>query len=53
MNSVAQSHDVSNLFVGGPGVFPTSSAVNPTFTLHAVALKSARFMVDHWGNFQS
>ena len=50
LNGNAQSHDVSNLFCGGPGVFPTSSAVNSTFTVHAVALKSAQFMVDNWGS---
>jgi choline dehydrogenase-like flavoprotein len=48
LNSVSQSHDLKNLFVGGPGVFPTSSAVNSTFTAHGVAMKSARFMVDNW-----
>jgi choline dehydrogenase-like flavoprotein len=48
LNSVSQSHDLKNLFVGGPGVFPTSSAVNSTFTAHGVAMKSARFMADNW-----
>ncbi len=53
LNSVAQSHDVPNLFVGGPGVFPTSSCANSTFTLHAMAIKSAQFMVDNWGDLSS
>ena len=48
LNANAQSHDVENLFCGGPGVFPTSSSINSTFTLHAVALKSAKFMIDNW-----
>lgn len=48
LNAAAQSHEVKNLFVGGPGVFPTSSAVNSTFTAKAMALKSARFMVANW-----
>ncbi len=52
LNANAQSHDVANVFVGGPGVFPTSSSVNSTFTAHAVALKSARFMAAHWGNLK-
>lgn len=47
-NAQGQTHDVANLFIGGPGVFPTSSSVNSTFTAHAVALKSARYMVEHW-----
>jgi choline dehydrogenase-like flavoprotein len=50
LNGVAQSHDVSNLFIGGPGVFPTSSCVNATFTAHAVAMKSAQFIVKNWGS---
>lgn len=48
LNGNAQSHEVKNLFVGGPGVFPTSSSVNSTFTTHAMALKAARFMVQNW-----
>ena len=48
LNEVAQSHDVKNLFVGGPSVFPTSSSVNSTFTAHAMALKSAQFMAANW-----
>jgi choline dehydrogenase-like flavoprotein len=53
LNSVCQSHDVSNLFVGGPGVFPTSSSVNSTFTAHALAMKGARFMAEHWTALKS
>jgi choline dehydrogenase-like flavoprotein len=53
LNPVAQSHDVPNLFVGGPGVFPTGSAVNSTFTAHAVAMKSARFLAGNWSVLKS
>lgn len=49
-NSYAQTHDVENLFIGGSGVFPTTSAVNPTFTLHALALRSAEYLRDHWAS---
>lgn len=49
-NAYAQTHDVENLFIGGTGVFPTSSAVNPTFTLHALALRSAEYMRDNWAS---
>ena len=52
-NAEAQTHDLPNLFIGGPSVFPTSSSINSTFTAHAVALKSARFMADNWGSFAS
>jgi choline dehydrogenase-like flavoprotein len=53
LNAHAQSHDVKNLFVGGPGVFPTSSSANSTFTVHAVALKAARYMISTWPRFSS
>jgi len=48
LNSAGQAHEVGNLFVAGPGVFPTSSAANSTFTAKAVALKSAKYMVENW-----
>ena len=38
VNPVSQAHDIGNLFIGGGGVFPTSSCVNSTFTLHATSL---------------
>lgn len=43
-NRNSQTHDVSNLFIGGPSLFPTSSAANPTFTLHALAMLSAEYI---------
>jgi choline dehydrogenase-like flavoprotein len=49
LNASSQSHDVQNLFVGGPGVFPTSSSVNSTFTAHAVAMKGAEYLAANWG----
>ena len=53
LSADSQSHDVKNLFVGGPGVFPTSSSVNSTFTAHAVAMKAARFMAKNWTTLKS
>ncbi len=47
-NSYGQAHDVDNLFIGGGGLFPTSSAVNSTFTIHAVAMRSADYLVKNW-----
>ena len=44
----AQCHDIPNLVIGGGGVFPTSSCVNSTFTIHALAMKSARNLARHW-----
>jgi choline dehydrogenase-like flavoprotein len=34
-------HDISNLFIAGSSVFPTSGASNPTLTIVALALKLA------------
>ncbi len=52
-NSYGQSHDVPNLFVAGPCLFPTSAAVNPCFTIHAVTLRAAGHMIDKWSAFSS
>ena len=50
VNSYGQSHDVNNLFVAGPGLFPTSGAVNPPFTIHAVTLRAADYIHEHWSS---
>jgi choline dehydrogenase-like flavoprotein len=34
-------HELENLYVAGPGLFPGSGAVNPTYTVHALALRTA------------
>jgi len=47
-NAFARCHDVPNLFIGGPSVFPTSSSVNSTFTAMAVAMRSARHAAENW-----
>ena len=47
-NSYGQTHDIPNLVVAGAGLFPTSGGVNPTFTLHALAQRSAEYLVRHW-----
>lgn len=41
-----RAHDVPNLFLFGAGLFPTASAMNPTATLCALALRSAEHMID-------
>ena len=48
-NSYGQTHDVSNLFIAGTALFPTIGAVNPTFTIYALALRTARHLLNHWG----
>jgi choline dehydrogenase-like flavoprotein len=49
-NPYGQTHDVSNLFVAGSSLFPTSAGVNPTFTIHALALRSAEYLIQNWSN---
>ncbi|CAA9564682.1 MAG: Glucose-methanol-choline (GMC) oxidoreductase:NAD binding site [uncultured Thermomicrobiales bacterium] len=43
------THDVGNLVVSGTPLFPTSGAVNPTFTVHALALRQAEHLIEEWG----
>ena len=40
-----QSHDVANLYVLDGSVFVTSSGVNPTCTITALALRTADLLV--------
>ncbi|MFO1467335.1 MAG: GMC family oxidoreductase [Steroidobacteraceae bacterium] len=47
-NSHGQVHGIANLFVAGPGLFPTSGGVNPTFTAQALAHRSGEFIVQHF-----
>jgi choline dehydrogenase-like flavoprotein len=49
-NSYGQAHDLPNLFIGGAGLFPTSGGVNPTFTLHALAARSAEYLLKNWNS---
>ena len=51
-NSYGQTHDVDNLFVAGSGLFPTSGAVNPTFTLSALALRTSQHIISTWSRFK-
>ncbi len=41
VDAEGRSHDVKNLFIVGSSVFPTSSTVNPTLTLAALAMRTA------------
>ena len=47
-----QTHDVENLFIAGPGLFPTSGAVNPTFTALALAARSADYILAQWSGLR-
>ncbi|MGJ7512001.1 FAD-dependent oxidoreductase [Variovorax sp. GT1P44] len=43
-------HEHANLLIAGAGVFPSLGAVNPTFTLHALASRSAEHVIQQWSN---
>jgi choline dehydrogenase-like flavoprotein len=47
-NSFGQTHDIENLFVAGPSLFPTANAVNPTFTASALATRTSDFIHREW-----
>ena len=47
-NSYGQCHDIDNLFIAGPGLFPTCGGVNPTFTVHALTLRSSKYILKNW-----
>jgi choline dehydrogenase-like flavoprotein len=43
-----RTHDVENLFIAGPGLFPAVGAVNPTFTAAALASRTADHIASNW-----
>jgi choline dehydrogenase-like flavoprotein len=48
-NSYGQTHEIPNLYVAGPGIFTTSGAVNPTYTIFALSLRGAEQLAANWG----
>ncbi len=49
VNSFGQIHEVPNLYVAGPGIFPTCGASNPTYTVFALSLRAAENLASNWG----
>ncbi len=49
MNPDQRSWDHRNLFLVGSGTFPTIATANPTLTLAALALRSAKTVLDELG----
>lgn len=47
-DSFGRTHDVDNLFVAGPALFPSVGAVNPTFTAAALADRTAEHIAAQW-----
>ena len=49
VDSYGQSHEIPNLWIAGPGIFPTEGASNPTYTILAVSLRGAEQLAWKWG----
>ena len=47
-NSYGQTHELPNLYVAGPGIFPTAGASNPTYTIFALSLRGAEQLAEGW-----
>jgi choline dehydrogenase-like flavoprotein len=50
-NSYGAVHGIENLFIAGPGLFPSVAAVNPTFTAAALAVRTGDHIADKWSSF--
>jgi choline dehydrogenase-like flavoprotein len=48
VDSYGQTHEIPNLYVAGPGLFPTEGASNPTYTIFALSLRGAERLVATW-----
>ncbi|KZL51493.1 hypothetical protein A2T98_01870 [Nodularia spumigena CENA596] len=44
-NEFGQIHSIDNLFVAGASLFPTGSSSGPTLTIHALALRTADYII--------
>src|SRR5262249_32819292 len=49
VNSYGQTHEIPNLCVAGPGIFPTCGGSNPTYTIFALSLRGAEHLAANWG----
>jgi choline dehydrogenase-like flavoprotein len=48
VNADCRTHEVPNLFICDGSVFPTSSAVNPSLTIEAIAARTADRISDKY-----
>jgi choline dehydrogenase-like flavoprotein len=46
--SYGQTHEIANLWIAGPGLFPTSGAPNPTYTIFALSVRGAEHLAGNW-----
>jgi len=44
-DAFGRAHDTDNLYIAGPALFPSSGAVNPTFTLTEMASRQADYLL--------
>jgi choline dehydrogenase-like flavoprotein len=49
VDSYGRTHEIPNLWIAGPGIFPTSGASNPTYTIFALSLRGAENLAANWG----
>ena len=47
-NSYGQTHEIPNLWMAGPCIFPTEGASNPTYTIFAVSQRGAENLAANW-----
>lgn len=47
-NSYGQCHDIPNLVIVGASLFPSSGAVNPTYTIHAMVARAGEHLTKNW-----
>jgi choline dehydrogenase-like flavoprotein len=48
VNSYGQTHEIPNLWMAGPCIFPSEGASNPTYTILAVTVRGAENLREHW-----
>ena len=49
VDSYGQTHEIANLWMAGPGIFPSEGAPNPTFTIFALSQRGAERLAANWG----
>jgi len=49
-NSFGQTHEIPNLVMAGPCIFPSEGASNPTYTIFAVSLRGAEHLAQNFGS---
>jgi len=49
-NGYGQTHEIANLWMAGPCIFPTEGGANPTYTIFAVSLRGAEHLAENWGS---